>query len=430
MEDAALVLAARAGDRDALAAIYDRYADRLHDYCWSILRDRDEAADAFHEAFVVAAQRLGQLRDPEKLRPWLYAIARHESLRRAKARGRQKPTAELADMTAGSAEPEERVRREESVRLVWDAAAGLAERDRALLDLNLRHGLEGQELADAFGVERGHAYVLLNRLRGQVERSLGALLVARYGRADCPELARLLAGWDGRFSPLVRKRVARHADQCETCADRRRTMASPLALLSAVPLVPAPAALRDRTLDDAQLVAHTSPAFSSDDGFPPSAQPRPWARTATKRPTAVLAVLAVVGAALTLLLRPWSGIDERLPVALVEQPTAPGILPTNPPTTLPATETLPPDSTGPGVIATTQPTTSTPGSTGPPVIAAPRLRLLTTTVEFGETATRRALELSNDGGALLVWAAESTVDAFAIDPTAGSLGAGATTRLT
>ena len=33
--DAELVAAAVAGDRGAFAAIYDRYADRLHDFCWS-----------------------------------------------------------------------------------------------------------------------------------------------------------------------------------------------------------------------------------------------------------------------------------------------------------------------------------------------------------------------------------------------------------
>ena len=71
-----------AGDRGAFAAIYDRYADRLHDFCWSVLRDRDEAADATQDAFLVAAERLGQLRDPERLRPWLYAVARSQALRR------------------------------------------------------------------------------------------------------------------------------------------------------------------------------------------------------------------------------------------------------------------------------------------------------------------------------------------------------------
>jgi hypothetical protein len=35
-------------------------------------------ADAVEETFVIAAARLGGLRDPRKLRPWLYAVARNE----------------------------------------------------------------------------------------------------------------------------------------------------------------------------------------------------------------------------------------------------------------------------------------------------------------------------------------------------------------
>ena len=85
MDDAALVAAARRGDQAAWGTIYDRYADRLHDHCWSILRDEHEAADALHDAFVNAARALPQLRDPSRLRPWLYAIARNEAFRRQSA---------------------------------------------------------------------------------------------------------------------------------------------------------------------------------------------------------------------------------------------------------------------------------------------------------------------------------------------------------
>jgi RNA polymerase sigma factor (sigma-70 family) len=265
-DDAELVRAATAGDRGAFAAIYDRYADRLHDFCWSLLRDRDEAADATQDAFVVAAERLGQLRDPERLRPWLYAVARSQAFRRARARSRVAPEEEMTELPDAASGPEQAAERSDLRELVWNAAAGLSERDRALLDLHLRHGLEGAELGEAVGVEPGHAYVLLNRLRAQVERSLGALLVARLGRDDCPGLATILTGWDGRFSPLIRKRVARHVDSCEICAERRRTAASPLALLAAVPPMPAPADLRGRVLERIQL---TGGSGSGGDGSGP-----------------------------------------------------------------------------------------------------------------------------------------------------------------
>ena len=136
-DDAELVRAATAGDRGAFAAIYDRYADRLHDFCWGLLRDRDEAADATQDAFVVAAERLGQLRDPERLRPWLYAVARSQALRRVRARSRVAPEEEMTQLPDPASGPEQAAERSDLRELVWSAAAGLSERDRALLDLHL-----------------------------------------------------------------------------------------------------------------------------------------------------------------------------------------------------------------------------------------------------------------------------------------------------
>jgi RNA polymerase sigma factor (sigma-70 family) len=248
MDDAALVQAAKRGDDTAWAAIYDRYADKLHDHCHRILRDRDEAADALHDAFLAASRNLVQLRDPSRLRPWLYSICRHTSLRRLKAMQRVDLTDSQDDLMAPDLDLDRGVRTEELTELVWAAAAGLSGRDQALLDLHLRQGLEGQDLADAMGTSLSNSYVMLSRMRDQVERSLGALLIARLGRDDCDELDGILSGWDGKFSPILRKRVARHVDSCEICSDKRKAVVSPLALLAAAPLIPAPSALKGRVI--------------------------------------------------------------------------------------------------------------------------------------------------------------------------------------
>jgi RNA polymerase sigma factor (sigma-70 family) len=259
MDDAALVAAARSGDDTAWAAIYDRYADKLHDHCHRILHDRDEAADALHDAFLAASRNLHQLRDPERLRPWLYSICRHVSLRHLKARDRVELTDSVDEMMTSDPDLDRGVRSEELSELVWSAAAGLNGRDQALLDLNLRQGLEGQDLADAMGTSLSNSYVMLSRMRDQVERSLGALLIARLGRDDCEELDALLAGWDGRFTPLLRKRVARHVDGCEICSERRRAAVSPLALLALAPLVPAPSLLKARVISSIRNVDVVDP---------------------------------------------------------------------------------------------------------------------------------------------------------------------------
>ena len=132
--------------------------------------------------------------------------------------------------------------------------------------------------------------MLVSRLKDQVERSLGALLVARTGREDCPELAEVLADWDGRFTPVWRKRVARHADGCEVCSDRRRRLFSPAGLLGAAPAFALPAGVRDRVLGDLDLCSHTGPPWpGGTDGFPP-----PLAGARRRWPAVVAAGVAAV----------------------------------------------------------------------------------------------------------------------------------------
>jgi RNA polymerase sigma factor (sigma-70 family) len=287
--DGELVTAVRAGDRAAFAAVYDRYGGKLYDFAYATTRHREDAADAVADTFVRFAERLGQLRDPDRLRPWLYAITRHECLRRLNGRGRMLFDGEerLAEMADDSGTPESSAEREALRDLVWAAAAGLADRDRAMLDLHLRQGLDGAELGEAMGMSAAHAYVQLNRLRGQVERSLGALLVARTGREECPDLDALLVDWDGTLTPIIRKRVARHVESCETCGARKRRMVSPLALLAAVPFVLAPAALRDRVLEEAWPIAAAASGTAAGSAAPP---------------VKVLAVVSVIAAVVVIVL--------------------------------------------------------------------------------------------------------------------------------
>src|SRR5690349_2771920 len=69
------------GDSRGRAIAYDRYADGLHTYSLSLLRDHDAAAAVLHATFIVATEHIGRLPDPARLRSWLYAIARNECLR-------------------------------------------------------------------------------------------------------------------------------------------------------------------------------------------------------------------------------------------------------------------------------------------------------------------------------------------------------------
>ncbi|MDD7919793.1 RNA polymerase sigma factor [Actinomycetospora callitridis] len=258
VDDAALAVAAR-NNPTAFAAIYRRYGDALHDFCLGMLRDSDAAADCVQDVFCTAASRLGQLREPDKLRPWLYAIARHEALARLRRRRREEPTDDLPDSASTAEGPETLAARTELVSLVAKAVGGLADRDRAVLELHYQHGLDGPALAEALGVSATNANTLVSRLRTTIERCLGATLVARHHRDHCPELAALLADWDGAMTVLLRKRLNRHIERCGSCSRARRELVTPQALLASAPvIIPAPAWLGDSVVHHATPLLKTS----------------------------------------------------------------------------------------------------------------------------------------------------------------------------
>ena len=248
MEDPEVVAAIVAGDPGGIAAAYDRYAVALYAYCRSLLREPEDAADVVQDTFLIATSKLGALRDPGKLRPWLYAVARNECLRRLRSGEATAPLDEAADTPTGAPGVGDAAEQEELRQLIMAAIDGLNPGERDVIELSLLHELDGDDLAHALGVTRNHAHALLSRARSQLERSLGALVVARTGREACAELDAALAGWDGQMNVLVRKRVSRHIERCKICGERKRRELSPALFVGAVPLAALMPGFRERVL--------------------------------------------------------------------------------------------------------------------------------------------------------------------------------------
>jgi RNA polymerase sigma factor (sigma-70 family) len=256
VQDGEIVAAIAAGDPAGLAAAYDDYAPALYGYCRTLLSEPADAADAVLDTCLVAVVKLDGLHDPDRLRPWLYAVARNECFRRLRANGLSAPPATAVAMTSNDPDLALDPEREELRDLVVDALSGLNPGDREVIELNLRHVLDGDDLADALGVSRKQAHALVSRARAQFEGSLGALLAARSG-GECEELEDILAGWDGELAGVLHKRVNRHLDHCDVCGARKRRELSAAMLLSMLPMVAIPASLREQVL---RLAGDLSPA--------------------------------------------------------------------------------------------------------------------------------------------------------------------------
>jgi RNA polymerase sigma factor (sigma-70 family) len=237
MRDREVVASIVAGDPAGLAEAYDKYARVLYSYSKTFLREPADAADVVHDTFVIAAGNLDRLRDPERLRPWLYAVARNLCLR--KLRAEKAVAAEWADIDFAPEGGEDsgiggEAERAELRALLRAAGGGLNAGERDIVELRLWQGLDAAEAAAVLGITRGHAHLLMSRGRDQLTASVGALLVARTGRDECATLDRLLSGWDGELTVLLRKRLSRHIEHCDVCSDRRRRELQP-ALLSLWP---------------------------------------------------------------------------------------------------------------------------------------------------------------------------------------------------
>src|SRR5262245_46224648 len=86
MDDPPLVAAARAGRREAQAALFREHAPQLTRLLTLLLASTADAEDAVQDSFVIAFSDLAQLRDGEAFGGWLRQIAIRQAHRRFRKR--------------------------------------------------------------------------------------------------------------------------------------------------------------------------------------------------------------------------------------------------------------------------------------------------------------------------------------------------------
>ena len=162
-EDAALVRAAREGDRAAFGRLYERHARMVHGILLA-RAPRAEVDDLVHEVFLQAMRRLASLRDVSAFAPWLAAIARNRARDHFR---RASDEIELTDDVAGAPHPEG------EAMAVLAAIRRLPEAYRETLVLRLVEGLSGPEIAERTGLQPGSVRVNLHRGMQMLRAALG-----------------------------------------------------------------------------------------------------------------------------------------------------------------------------------------------------------------------------------------------------------------
>jgi RNA polymerase sigma-70 factor (ECF subfamily) len=96
--DRELVEAFRGGDEAAFEALVARYVRLAGAVAYGIVGDYESAADVVQEAFVKAHVALAELREPERLKGWLYGVVRSCALDWLRREKRSRAQSSLSHM--------------------------------------------------------------------------------------------------------------------------------------------------------------------------------------------------------------------------------------------------------------------------------------------------------------------------------------------
>jgi RNA polymerase sigma-70 factor, ECF subfamily len=159
-----------AGDELAFARIVGAYHLDLVRVAFVICGDQGLAEDAAQAAWWIAWRKLPSLRDPDRLKPWLVAVAANEARKLVKREHRH-GVVELKiapDPTPG-ADPASGIN---TVDLA-NAIRHLKPEDRALVALRYAADLDSSELAPVMGISPSGVRTRLSRLLDRLREELG-----------------------------------------------------------------------------------------------------------------------------------------------------------------------------------------------------------------------------------------------------------------
>ncbi|MFJ9142636.1 sigma-70 family RNA polymerase sigma factor [Streptomyces griseus] len=244
----ALIEAARSGDQQAKDQLVSAYLPLLYNVVGRALDGHADVDDVVQETVLRMLRGLPELRDPERFRSWLVAIAMNEI--RTHWREKQSGAMPADRLDAAYDLPDPRADFVEVTilelgltgqrRQVAEATRWLDEDDRALLSLwwlETAGHLSRAEVAAALELSPQHTAVRVQRMKAQLE---AARVVVGALAADppCVLLEDITAGWDGVPSALWRKRLARHARECTVCSGHGSGLVPAEGLLVGLALVP------------------------------------------------------------------------------------------------------------------------------------------------------------------------------------------------
>jgi RNA polymerase sigma factor (sigma-70 family) len=138
-----------AKNRDAVAfeAIVARHSSMVFNVCRRMLREQGDVEDAFQATFLILVRKAGTLRDRERLRTWLYGVARRVASRARSQKDRRRSREQRLFTSEPSVDSPREVERRELFAVLDDELSRLPEKHRSAIVLCDLEGLTYEQAA-------------------------------------------------------------------------------------------------------------------------------------------------------------------------------------------------------------------------------------------------------------------------------------------
>ena len=147
LKDHELVNLVKAGELAPYDELVRRHQIKIHDLCYKMLRNYDDARDMAQETFLKAYRKINKFKGRSKFSTWLYRIAVNNCLNYIK---KQKPTEELFEeiTSKGQDDPVQIFKGKRFREKIQAAVAKLPEVQKAVFTLRTLEDLSYQEVSD------------------------------------------------------------------------------------------------------------------------------------------------------------------------------------------------------------------------------------------------------------------------------------------